>query len=57
MPNKAKKTQKREDDLKALGVYPENPDETAIDLLEEENIEGLSLLDDASVGDDEEEEE
>jgi hypothetical protein len=55
MPNKVKKVQKREDDLKALGVYPENPDETAVDLLEEENIEGLSLLDDTSTSDEEEE--
>lgn len=35
MPNKIKKANKREDELRELGVYPENPDET-VDPLEEE---------------------
>ena len=36
--NKVKKTKKRDEDLKELGLYPENPDET-LDLSEEEVLE------------------
>lgn len=57
MPNKAKKTQKREDDLKALGLYADNPDETlAIDLLEEEGLEGSLLTEEPTESEEEEEE-
>lgn len=54
-PNKVKKTNKRDEDLKALGVYPENPDET-MDLLEEDNLEGVFSIDEVSSGEGEEEE-
>jgi hypothetical protein len=57
MPNKPKKTHKREDDLKALGLYTDNPDDTvAVDLLEEEGLESSLLTEDPTEGGEEEEE-
>ena len=56
MPNKPKKNNQRDEDLKALGVYPDNPEET-MDLLEEDNLEAVFSVEDTVAGEEAESEE
>lgn len=56
MPNRIKKTNKREEELKELGVYPENPDETMDSLEEEVGLEMSLPVDEIDSGETEEEE-
>lgn len=56
MPNKIKKLNKREEELKALGVYPENPDDTTDPLDEEPGMDAVFSTEDSEPGDEEDEE-
>lgn len=56
MPNKIKKTNKREEELKALGIYPENPDETLDPLEEIDSLDAVFSPEETDSEDDSEEE-